>query len=184
MVVKGNHKTLHRKLARFFASPTLFEAKLRKAGTREVGHGRMEERQLVLSAEVPPDYTGFTEVAQVFSLTRRVQHKKSGKKHEETVYGMTSLPPQHPQGKPRRLLSVIRGHWHIENKSHYVRDVTFEEDRSQVRCGSLPQVLSAVRNACIGLLRASGYKNIAAACRFHAARPHAALALLGIPRTE
>lgn len=183
-MVKGNHKTLHRKLKRFFASPTLFEAQLRKAGTREVGHGRVEERQLVLSADVPTGYTGFTGVAQVFCLTRRVEHKKSGKKHAETVYGMTSLPPEHPQGKPGRLLSVIRGHWQIENKSHYVRDVTFEEDRSQVRCGNLPQVLSAVRNVCIGLLRASGYKNIAAACRFHAARPHVALALLGIPKTE
>ncbi len=75
-------------------------------------------------------------------------------------------------------------HWHIENKSHYVRDVTFDEDRSQVRCGSIPQVLAAIRNTCIGLMRNSGYKNIAAACRYHAAQPHAALALLGIRKTE
>ena len=184
MVVKGNHQTLERKLACFFASPNLFEAQLRQASTHEVGHGRIEERRLVLSAQVPPDDTGFAGVAQVFCLTRHRKQKKSGKNQVQTLYGITSLPKEHAQGKPARLLSLLRGHWHIENKSHYVRDVTFEEDRSQVRCGSLPQVLAAVRNTCIGLLRASGHKNIAAACRFHAAQPHAAIALLGIPRTE
>ena len=159
-----------------------------RALTREVGHGRVEERveerRLVVSTDVPRGYTGFAGVAQVFCLTRRVQHKKSGKQHEQTVYGMTSLPPEHKRGSPQALLGLIRGHWHIENKSHYVRDVTFDEDRSQVRVGSLPQVLAAIRNACIGLLRFTGHKNIAAACRYHAAQPQAVLDLLGIPKTQ
>ena len=82
---------------------------------------------------------------------------------------MTSLPPQHKRGSPQALLGLLRGHWHIENKSHYVRDVTFDEDRSQVRVGSLPQVLAALRNACISLLRLRGHNKIVAACRYHAA---------------
>ena len=184
MIVKDNHKTLHRKLQCFFAGPSLFEACLDRALTRQVGHGRVEERRLVVSADIPAGYTGFTGVAQVFCLTRTIKDKKGGRQHEQTVYGMTSLPPQHKRGKPKALLSLIRGHWHIENKSHHVRDVTFDEDRSQVRVGSLPQVLAAIRNACVGLLRSQGYKNIAAACRYHAARPQAALDLLGIPKTE
>jgi hypothetical protein len=77
MIVKDNHKTLHRKLQCFFASPTLFEARLERALVREVGHGRIEERRLVVSADVPQGYTGFAGVAQVFCLTRRVQHKKA-----------------------------------------------------------------------------------------------------------
>ena len=81
MIVKDNHKTLHRKLQCFFASPTLFEARLDRALVREVGHGRIAERRLVVSADVPQGYTGFVGVAQVFCLTRRVQHKKSGKQH-------------------------------------------------------------------------------------------------------
>ena len=97
---------------------------------------------------------------------------------------MTSLPPQHKRGSPQALLGLLRGHWHIENKSHYVRDVTFDEDRSQVRVGSLPQVLAALRNACISLLRLRGHNNVAAACRHCAAQPQAALDLLGIPKTE
>ncbi len=80
MIVKDNHKTLHRKLQCFFAGPSLFEARLDRALTREVGHGRVEERRLVVSTDVPRGYTGFAGVAQVFCLTRRVQHKKSGKR--------------------------------------------------------------------------------------------------------
>jgi hypothetical protein len=66
-----------------------------------------------------------------------------------------------------------------------VRDVTFDEDRSQVRTGAIPQVMAALRNTTIGLLRCAGATNIAAACRYYAAQPWAALTLLGIqPRTE
>ena len=69
----------------------------------------------------------------------------------------------------RRLLGLLRGHWGIENKVHYVRDVTFDEDRSQVRTGSAPQVMATLRNTAISLLRLSGATSIAAALRFHAA---------------
>ena len=79
-----------------------------------------------------------------------------------------------------RLLELVRGHWQIENKSHWVRDVTFDEDRSQVRCGNIPQIMAALRNTVIGLLRWAGQTNIAAACRRLAAQPAQALALIGI----
>jgi hypothetical protein len=78
------------------------------------------------------------------------------------------------------LLTLVRGQWQSENKSHWVRDVTFDEDRSQVRCGKIPQVMAALRNTAIGLLRYAGYPNIAAACRRLAAQPLQALALIGI----
>jgi len=79
-----------------------------------------------------------------------------------------------------RLLGLVRGHWSIENQSHWVRDVTFDEDRSQVRCGNIPQVMATLRNTAIGLLRWAGYTNIAAACRRLAAQPGLALTLIGI----
>src|SRR4029450_6584322 len=94
------------------------------------------------------------------------------------VYGVTSLNPE--RGTPERLLDLVRHHWQIENKSPWVRDVTFDEDRSQVRCGSIPQVMAALRNTTIGLLRWAGYSNIAAACRRFAAQPALALTLIGI----
>ena len=105
-------------------------------------------------------------------------HQKSGKSSQEVVYGCTSLTKQ--RASAAMLLKLVRGHWTIENKSHWVRDVTFDEDRSQVREGNIPQVMAALRNTVIGLMRKAGESNIAAACRRFAAQPRAALALIGI----
>jgi len=96
----------------------------------------------------------------------------------EVVYRVTSLRSE--RATSGRVLALVRGQWSIENKSHWVRDVTFDEDRSQVRCGSLPQVMAALCNTTIGLLRWAGHTNIAAARRRLAARPAQALALIGI----
>jgi hypothetical protein len=181
MTVKDNHPLLRKKIERFFESPGLFVTPSLPLGpTLRTGHGRVEERHLVASADVPPGYLDWPHVGQVWRLTRTTT--RAGVGHTETVYGITSLTPA--QAGPARLLSLVRGHWQIETRSHWVRDVTFDEDHSQTRCGGIPQVMAAVRNACIGLMRAAGHTNIAAACRFHAAQPQAALRLLGIPRTE
>jgi predicted transposase YbfD/YdcC len=180
MLVKDNHPTLRQKIEikieRSLASPTLFESTLHTAQTKQTGHARTEERRLVASGDVPPGYLDFPHVAQVFCLTRTTTH--GSKEQQEMVYGLTSLPPE--QASPERPVCLVRRHWHIENKRHYVRDVTFDENRSQVRTGSLPRVMAAIRNACIGLMRLAGHTNIAAATRRHAAQPRTALPLLGI----
>jgi len=92
---------------------------------------------------------------------------------------VTSLAPE--RARAREVLHLLRAHWHIENRTHWVRDVTFDEDRSQVRCGAIPQVMAALRNTTLGLLRAAGATNIAAAGRHYAAQPRAALALITTP---
>jgi predicted transposase YbfD/YdcC len=182
MVVKDNHKTLHRKLKVFFDGPCLFDAQITSHQTCEGEHGRLETRQLSRSDDLPAHYTGFTDVQQVFRIRRQVIQKSTGVLREETVYGLTSLPSA--QASPKLLQSLLRQHWHIENKSHWVRDVVFEEDRSQVRCGNIPQVMAALRNTVIGLLRLHGKKQITATLRRHAARPEEVLEFLGIPKTE
>ena len=78
------------------------------------------------------------------------------------------------------MLALWRGHWQIENGSHWVRDVTLGEDACQVRTGHAPAVFAACRNTCLGLLRRAGYRNVAAALRRHSMYPREALALLGI----
>jgi len=79
-----------------------------------------------------------------------------------------------------RLLDVARGHWGIENRSHYVRDVTFDEDRSKVRTKSDPRMMSTLRNLAIRVLRFLGYSNIAKATRQMMFKPHLALKLIGV----
>ena len=81
----------------------------------------------------------------------------------EVVQGITSLSTD--KASPSRLLEIVRGHWSIENGLHYVRDVTFDEDRSQVRKKAGPQVMASLRNLAISLLRLAGATNIAAAGR-------------------
>jgi hypothetical protein len=91
-------------------------------------------------------------------------------------------PPSEPwqKARPAQLAAWIRRHWHIENQIHWVRDVTYDEDRSQIRTGTGPEVMAALRNAAIGALRITGVTYIAAANRHHAATAPRPLALLGI----
>ena len=123
-------------------------------------------------------YSAWPGLAQVFALGRHVITQKTTEERVEVVYGVTSLHPE--RGTPERLLDLVRSPWQIEHKSHWVRDVTFDEDRSQVRCGNIPQVMAARRKTTIGLLRWAGYSNMAAACRRFAAQPDLALTLIGI----
>jgi len=69
-------------------------------------------------------------------------------------------------------------HWHIENQLHWVRDVTYDEDRSQIRTNHCPQVMASLRNLAISALRLAGHTNIAHANRHHANRPERPITLL------
>jgi predicted transposase YbfD/YdcC len=176
LIVKDNQPQLRADIELVFTLPPAGDRQ-EAARTVDLGHGRIEQRNLTTS-EALVGYSDWPGLAQVFELGRPVITQKTGAERAEVVYGVTSLSPE--RATPGRLLELVRGPWHIENKSHWVRDVTFDEDRSQVRCGSIPQVMAALRNTAIGLLRRAGYTNIAAACRCLAAQPVRALALIGI----
>ena len=176
MIVKENQPQLRADIELVFTLPPIDDRQA-TAHTVDIGHGRIEQRNVTTSAALV-GYSTWPGLAQVFELGRHVFIQKTGAERVEVVYGVTSLRPE--RATPERLLELVRGHWQIENKSHWVRDVTFDEDRSQVRCGNIPQVMAAVRNTAIGLLRWAGHTNIAAACRRLAAQPLQALALIGI----
>lgn len=141
------------------------------------GHGRLETRTIQVSTLLN-DYLDFPHCGQVFRLTRERIILKTGVVEQETVYGLTSLTPEKADGK--RLLQLNRGHWSIENSSHYVRDMAYDEDRSQVRAKQGPQVMATLRNFAISLLRLGGCKKIAAALRACARSPRLTLHLLGV----
>lgn len=177
MVVKDNQPQFRADIETVFAHPPVAGESRTVAETVECNHGRIEQRRLQTSA-VLVDYCDWPGLAQVFHLERQVITKKTGEVRGEVVTGVTSLAPDHADAA--RLRVLVRGHWRIENQSHWVRDVTFDEDRSQVRCGNIPQVMTTLRNTAIGLMRRAGYTNIAAACRRLAAQPALALKLIGI----
>src|SRR5205814_1970049 len=114
----------------------------------------------------------FAGAAQVAQLRRTVT--KKGKKTVEVVYLITS----DRDADPVTLAAWVRTHWHIENKLHWVRDVTYQEDKSLVRTGNAPRVMASLRSLAISLLRPGGHINIAAANRHHARDPQRTLKLL------
>ena len=137
----------------------------------------MEIRKIWTSTEIN-DYVDFPYCGQVACLERYREMIKSGKIQNKTVYLITSLSQDEADGE--RLLTLIRGHWGIENKSHYVRDFTFDEDRSKVRTKSGPRIMATLRNFAISLFRLIGYTNMAKALRDMMAKPHLTLRLIGI----
>jgi predicted transposase YbfD/YdcC len=177
MLVKGNQPQLQHDIQLVFHEAQVLAETMATIETVDSGHSRLEQRRLTATSALV-GYSDWPGLAQVFQLERRVLMRKSGAQRHEVVYGVTSL--SRDQAGPEQLLGLVRQHWQIENKLHWVRDVTFDEDRSQVRCGSLPQVMAAVRNTAIGLMHWAGETNIAAACRRFAAQPWSALALIGI----
>ncbi len=105
------------------------------------GHGRVEKRTLkvvTVSAGIP-----FPHALQAIQITRRTRKLKTKKWHTEVVYAVTSL--RAAQATNTQLAAWIRGHWCVENPLHWVRDVTFDEDRSQVRTHNGPRVMATLR---------------------------------------
>jgi len=130
------------------------------------GHGRTEWRR-VRTAPATGTGTGtgttFPHAAQFIRIIRRAGGSDGVLTSKEVVYGVTNLTPE--QAGPAALNTHARDHWVCENKTHYVRDVTFGEDKSQVRTGSAPQALAAIRNLVIGVFRLAGKANMAFARR-------------------
>lgn len=177
MMAKGNQPTLQQDITFLFYPQQPWPLPQTVVETWEKGHGRREYRRLAV-IDLAKGYLDWPGAKQVFQIERRRQ-PKSGKCSHEIVYGVTSLSVE--KASPERLMRLIRGHWTIENRSHWVRDVTFDEDRSQVRVGHTPQVMAAFRNTIIGLMRSTGITQIVAACRRFAAQPESALRLIGLP---
>jgi predicted transposase YbfD/YdcC len=135
--------------------------------TTDKGHGRIEIREIWTSTELN-GYVNFPYVEQVFCIRRTTTDLngnvvKGRKSTEELAHGVTSLSPE--EASPADLLAYNRGQWTIENRLHYVRDMTYDEDRSQVRKKNRPRVMATLRNIAISLLRLAGAENIAAATR-------------------
>jgi predicted transposase YbfD/YdcC len=183
MIVKHNQKTLYARLDAldWTAVPITHQM-------TDIGHGRRERRTIqVMDA---PTELGFPHAAQVFLIerytTRTVRKRATGSRTYKTVkantavavLGVTSLSAR--EAAPEHLATYVRGHWAIENKIHWVRDVTFREDASPVRTGSRPRVMATLRNLVIGLIRQAGYTKIAATIRKIRNDPHLLLTILGL----
>jgi predicted transposase YbfD/YdcC len=176
VIVKENQPRLYADIDLLFVEPPPGE--VFATAERWDRHGDRHDVRTLWASSALRGYLDWPGARQVCRIERASTRK--GKTTREVRYAVTSLDER---TGPAALLGHVRGHWGIENRLHYVRDVTFGEDASQVRTGSAPQVLAALRNTAIGLLRQAGWTNIAAALRHTGWQPGAALALLGIEPT-
>jgi predicted transposase YbfD/YdcC len=169
LTVKDNQPTLRKKLKSLpWKQIPVLDRKT------EHGHGRNTTRTLK-AAEIA-EGIGFPGAVQVLQLTRTATDDKTGKNHTEVVYAVTSLSVA--DAKPAQIAAWLRGHWAIENRLHWVRDVTYSEDHSQIRTEGGPQVMATLRNTGISILRLTGHTNIASANRYHARDHHRPVKLL------
>ena len=130
-------------------------------------------------SDILNDYLTFPHVHAVFQIKREFSDLDGQNPTVECVYGLTSLEGTDAKASAR-LLSLVRGHWHIENKLHWVRDVTYDEDRSQIRKGNGPRIMASLRNTAISVLRLAGAENIAKANRWCGRHVAACLRLIGL----
>lgn len=176
--VKANQSGLHHHLTAlpWDDIPTLT--------TTETGHGRTEHRTVRL-APLATDTTdagylnlGFPHATHAFRIDRRTTLHTSGQLRTHTALGLTSLTDH--RAHPHTVARYVRGHWHIENRLHWIRDVTYGEDHSRVRTGTAARTMASLRNLAISALRLAGHTNIAQALRHMARDTTRPLQLLGI----
>jgi predicted transposase YbfD/YdcC len=176
LCVKGNQPTLYEAIALTFADPATRCAPT--VHTLDRRRGRTDRRSIRATTDLNHYLTVLPRVGQVAEVTRTSTTKD--KTTQEVVFLVTSCPPA--RAHPSQLLAWVRGHWSIEAR-HYIRDVTFGEDRSRLRYGHTPQIMAACRNLCLTLIRRTASTEIAACRRSFAYHPANALALL-LPKTR
>lgn len=106
------------------------------------------------------------------------ESKKTGKTTEETVYG--GHIQSEDEKSPQQILLESRSHWVIENREHYVRDVTFCEDKSKIRTGNGPHMMAILRNLALNIMRSRGIRNVREKIIEFSHSPTNLLAFLGL----
>lgn len=180
--IKGNQPETEAILSEWFDTPPApYEPPNQCARTIDKGHGRLTTRSIQTNTALN-DYLNWPGLAQTFKLTRRRVSLKTGTVETETIYGLTSLSPE--RATPLDLLTFIQLHWTIENKLHWVKDVTMDEDHCQLRTGRTHQLMALFRNLTLSLLRLRSDRAIASSFRSLAAQPHLAIDLVSYPPGE
>lgn len=179
LIVKENQPTLRSDIATLYSELAVVADTVTETRSCTCHGYRIERRSLAASSALR-DYCVWPGLEQVLRIERTVVDKRNGTTHTEVHYGITSLAPD--EADATRLASLVRGHWRIENRLHWVRDKDFAEDASRVRTKYAPQAMAIFRNVAISLLRLFGHYPCLAACLRHCAyHPDLAISLVTQP---
>ncbi len=106
----------------------------------------------------PADGIEFPGAAQVFRIRRDTFDHAGNRLSKEVVHGVTSLSAD--LATPAQIAALVRRHWSVENKSHWVRDTVYHEDHQHAYAGTGAQVMATLRNLALGILRLAGITQI------------------------
>jgi predicted transposase YbfD/YdcC len=150
--LKGNQSTLHDQVKGFFSDTTMEDLEQRPGSsilyTVEKGHGRVEERAYAIVNDVAwidgrSKWENLNSIGMVIS-----RRTINGKISEEKRHFIASIEPD-----VALFEKGVRGHWSIENSSHYVLDVSFREDDSRIRRDYSPENMAIFRRLAVALLQ-------------------------------
>jgi predicted transposase YbfD/YdcC len=150
LALKGNQSTLEEDVRRFFCDPAL-AATCALITTTDFGHGRIEERQCLVTEDIDwlrqmhPDWIDLRSIAAIIS-TRT--DKVTGETSVEMRCYIASLPAD-----PKSILDTTRSHWSVENNLHWQMDVTFHDDLSRARDKNLALNFSVLKHAALNALK-------------------------------
>lgn len=177
LIAKDNQPTLTQDIADLFEDRQPDRRRWQQAETWDKGRGRLEHRHLICSPDLNDWFAKqWLGIAQVFRLERTTRLLKSGEMRHHIVYGLSDLSMR--QAPPKRMLTWIRAHWHIENRLHWRRDVTLGEDRCQTRTGAAPALLARLNSTALALMDRLGVHNVARQARYLDAHLEQAIQLL------
>ena len=190
--VKENHKQMYEEIRQLFEplsetdAPEVEKRRFENLHTQEGAHLDTHTdvqkaracitTRTVTASTLLTDYINWPGLAQVYRYQTHRENMKTSEVSGHTQYCITSLSPEAASAKD--LLKLQRGHWTIENKVHWVRDTALREDASQARTGNLPQVMAALRNTAMAVLRFNAYTKIAETLRLFASDTKLAVNLI------
>jgi predicted transposase YbfD/YdcC len=156
--IKGNHEHFFQAIQQHFTTESL-------STTIERSHGRLERRSVSLWQTLDglpqkAEWAGLKSILRVTSYRHRLKGGYILIGKPSTRYYISSVDESVEAFGQR-----IRNYWHVENKVHYVRDVTQKEDASRIRVHPLPNILAVARNFTLNLFREQGLENMAQAQR-------------------
>ena len=151
LMVKGNQPTLHDEIQNYFAQAERieFEEVPHNLFVKEdKGHGREERREIYVTDDIDwlpmkEEWAGLKSIVMVKSF-RMIE----GIISEERRYYISSNPPT-----AERIAKAVRSHWGIENKVHWILDVDFQEDLSQISTGHVAENFSILRRLSLNIIR-------------------------------
>jgi predicted transposase YbfD/YdcC len=152
LALKGNQGTLHRDIELFFQEQLardFADARFDHHTTADADHGRIEERDCWATDDIDwlrklhTDWPALRSIVMI-----RAQRTRNGESSSETRYFISSLAAD-----ARQLAEAVRAHWGIENRLHWVLDMTFREDESRIRKDNAPHNASILKHMALNMLK-------------------------------